>query len=181
MRRGLHPLSPKQSRNPVEETAVPGDEPITEFAREGEARNLLIEPQWPRLSHTVSHQPENGFAAVCVFPIRLDEPHGAFEFLSGDFGISPAGFLRRCISNAIACKLPPIFDPDRAKAASAVVNEDRAHTNVRSIRGILLMTENTKTHRHKATKKGRIITFKSGLSLWLCACVSLCSVRVSCA
>src|SRR5437867_2783912 len=33
---------------------------------------------------------------------------------------------------------------------------------------------NTKTPRHKATKKGRIKSFNSGLSLWLCVLVSLC-------
>jgi len=133
MRCGLDLLTPKQSRHPVEETTVLGDEPITEFADERDGRNVFVEPQWPRLSGQVSHQPENGFRAACAFPIRIDEPDRAFEFVGRDFGIAPTGFLRRRIGDALARELPPIIDPDDAEATSTVVNEDRVHTSARSI------------------------------------------------
>ena len=39
----------------------------------------------------------------------------------------PSRHLGRRINKAVAGELPPIFDPDRAEAASAIVDEDRFH------------------------------------------------------
>jgi hypothetical protein len=88
------------------------DKPISAFAQECDAGNVLIEHQEPLGFRTVVYQMKHRFGSAQTSAVRKDQPDRFMERFSRDLRVSVCRFLRRGIFDASGRKFLPVSNPD---------------------------------------------------------------------
>src|SRR5690242_9409520 len=117
-------FSPEQPGRIRKKCAMPRDNVVTPFREMRERRKNVVNIERPAKVWIVRQRFEHGFGSVVNRTIGFNQLHGGIEGGLGNFWKTLADLrvLRREIIDRIARGALPPMNPQRAKAAVAVIN-----------------------------------------------------------
>ena len=127
MRRRVHVPAPAQARQGREERAMSRNHPVTPLAGVRKDRRVFIPVEQPTLMGIHGKRAEDSLRAAIDTAIRLDQLHCRLELAARHLGKARChgGILIRKIVQAIARRMPPAVNPQRAEFAVAVIDHHR--------------------------------------------------------
>jgi len=86
---------------------------------------MQVEPKRPAPSRYNSERLKDGMRGAVMLSIGKDQLYGAGKILTRDLREFRGYFLEGFVNNSVAREAAPAVDPKAAKAAIAVVNQNR--------------------------------------------------------
>jgi len=118
-------LSPKKSRHLIEEAPVTRYDAVRPFGNRCYSRQAPIRPEHSVLARRIGETLKDGVSSTISFAAGHEELDGALKVFARNLREALGYFLKWRVFDLVSGKGPPTGNPEPAKTAVAIVNQER--------------------------------------------------------